>query len=169
MNCDNKRAAKNAYLKSYYIKNKERLAQSKKKYMARPEVKARYTEYMRIYMRAYREKKQDVNAAIQDRYNKTPKGRANQARGRHKRRAASKQVVNDLSYEEWEEILENQNHKCAHCHTQFTVNFQPTIDHIIPVSRGGGLTADNVQALCRRCNSKKGDRLESELIYIGGL
>ena len=33
----------------------------------------------------------------------------------------------------------------------------PTIDHIVPVSKGGRHTWDNVQLACRRCNSAKRD------------
>ena len=31
----------------------------------------------------------------------------------------------------------------------------PELDHIVPVTRGGTHTRDNVQCLCRRCNNKK--------------
>lgn len=33
----------------------------------------------------------------------------------------------------------------------------PTIDHIVPMKRGGGHTWDNVQLACMKCNSMKGD------------
>ena len=36
----------------------------------------------------------------------------------------------------------------------------PTIDHIIPLSKGGGHTWDNVQLAHMYCNSTKGDRVE---------
>lgn len=38
-------------------------------------------------------------------------------------------------------------------------NAAPTIDHIVPVARGGSHTLDNVQAACFGCNRSKGPRL----------
>lgn len=35
----------------------------------------------------------------------------------------------------------------------------PTLDHRVPVSRGGAHTYENVQCACRRCNSLKSDRV----------
>lgn len=39
----------------------------------------------------------------------------------------------------------------------------PSIDHIIPISKGGDHTWDNVQLLCRRCNSQKGAKDMTEI------
>ncbi len=36
------------------------------------------------------------------------------------------------------------------------------IDHIYPVSLGGTDDLDNLQLLCRNCNSAKGNRIEAE-------
>ncbi|MBA3523349.1 MAG: HNH endonuclease [Geodermatophilaceae bacterium] len=38
-----------------------------------------------------------------------------------------------------------------------------SIDHVVPRSRGGGHTWDNVVAACRRCNHLKADRTLAEL------
>lgn len=38
-------------------------------------------------------------------------------------------------------------------------NDYPSIDHKTPISKGGAHTWDNVQLLCRLCNSKKGARI----------
>ena len=38
----------------------------------------------------------------------------------------------------------------------------PSINHVIPISRGGSHTWDNVRLACRSCNSKKGGRLVAD-------
>jgi 5-methylcytosine-specific restriction endonuclease McrA len=45
---------------------------------------------------------------------------------------------------------------------QYCSGSAESIDHVVPRSRGGGHTWDNVVAACRRCNAAKGDRLLSE-------
>lgn len=50
-------------------------------------------------------------------------------------------------------IFERDGWQCLHCGSQESL----TLDHIIPFSRGGTTSDDNLQTLCRSCNSKKGD------------
>lgn len=45
--------------------------------------------------------------------------------------------------------------KCAHCEKTDGL----TIDHKIPYSRGGSDDIANLQALCKSCNSRKGNRI----------
>jgi 5-methylcytosine-specific restriction endonuclease McrA len=42
---------------------------------------------------------------------------------------------------------------CAHCGTGSNL----TIDHIIPLSKGGDNQVHNLQMLCEPCNTKKAD------------
>lgn len=44
--------------------------------------------------------------------------------------------------------------QCAHCGEEDNLS----IDHIRPISKGGSDDLDNLQILCRSCNSRKGDR-----------
>lgn len=46
---------------------------------------------------------------------------------------------------------------CFYCGGQ-----SDSLDHVVPVSRGGRHEPENVVAACRRCNSSKHDRLLSE-------
>ncbi|MCU0566146.1 MAG: HNH endonuclease [Oculatellaceae cyanobacterium Prado106] len=56
------------------------------------------------------------------------------------------------------EVLRRDNHSCQYC----GVTKSLTLDHVIPRSKGGLHSWDNVVAACERCNSKKGDRLLHE-------
>ncbi len=88
-------------------------------------------------------------------YRKTDAGKAMQARANHRRRIQTTSVSNTLTVQEWLAILEQQQYCCAACGEAFSDLLPPTRDHIVPVSKGGGLTAENTQALCKPCNSRK--------------
>jgi len=49
--------------------------------------------------------------------------------------------------------------RCQNCRTKFKL----TLDHIIPLSRGGGWHWENLQCLCRKCNRAKGALMPYEL------
>jgi hypothetical protein len=52
-------------------------------------------------------------------------------------------------------VFERDGHSCLRCGATEGL----TLDHIHPWSIGGPDTADNLQVLCRPCNSSKGDRV----------
>lgn len=54
----------------------------------------------------------------------------------------------DIRWEVWE----RDNFTCRHC----GVRRHLSVDHIIAESKGGPMTLDNLQTLCRSCNSRKG-------------
>lgn len=71
--------------------------------------------------------------------------------GFKRRRAAKLGVISTLTTNEWIEIMKKYNGKCLCCGSSEKIS----IDHIIPISKGGGHVADNVQPLCISCNSSK--------------
>jgi 5-methylcytosine-specific restriction endonuclease McrA len=56
------------------------------------------------------------------------------------------------------EVLRRDNHTCQYCGSTKHL----TLDHVIPRSKGGQHTWDNVVTACERCNSTKSDRLLHE-------
>jgi len=92
-------------------------------------------------------------------YQKTDRGRTLRMQSQHRRRMREFWSENTLTAQEWEEIIRRQENMCNVCGEKFTDTRKPTHDHIIPVSEGGGLTFENVQALCKNCNSRKSNKV----------
>ena len=59
-------------------------------------------------------------------------------------------------------IMLRDNNTCQYCGKRFSID-QLTIDHVIPLSRGGRDTWINVCVACRSCNHKKGNYLLEEI------
>lgn len=88
------------------------------------------------------------------RYQQTPKGRASLARGVHKRRMIL-QGQSDLTADQWATIKARYQQRCVYCAKKTDL----TMDHIIPLSKGGQHTMENILPACRSCNSRKGNRI----------
>lgn len=50
-------------------------------------------------------------------------------------------------------IFKRDGNKCQYCSSVYDL----TIDHVLPRSRGGISSWDNLTTACRQCNAKKGD------------
>lgn len=67
-------------------------------------------------------------------------------------------LATQVAREQRRRILERDGNKCKQCgSTEYLC-----IDHIIPVSRGGDSSDENLQILCRGCNTAKGNKLAGE-------
>ena len=58
----------------------------------------------------------------------------------------------------WNEKMQTLGHVCQICQKKLDSK-SVTIDHIFPVSKGGTNRIDNLQPLCKPCNSRKGARI----------
>jgi 5-methylcytosine-specific restriction endonuclease McrA len=54
-------------------------------------------------------------------------------------------------------LFARDSHLCLYCGQQFG-RFQLTRDHVVPISRGGADTWENVVSACVTCNVRKGSR-----------
>ena len=63
----------------------------------------------------------------------------------------SRHIPQDVKNAVWQ----RDGGKCTQCGSTSYLEF----DHIIPHTKGGANTLENVQLLCRSCNLKKSDRI----------
>lgn len=52
--------------------------------------------------------------------------------------------------------LESQGYKCVYCGVDIRENY--SLDHIIPLSKGGTNEINNIDLVCKPCNTRKGTR-----------
>ncbi len=63
-----------------------------------------------------------------------------------------------ISAELCRQVFERDAYRCRHCNGWLDL----TVDHIVPESVGGTTVSENLQTLCRSCNSVKGVSLQPE-------
>lgn len=90
----------------------------------------------------------------------TPKGRLYSLNRFHQRRSLIKK--GDVTPKWIKQLRQTQTH-CAYCGCKFTADLRSTIDHVIPISKGGTHTKDNIVLACQSCNSSKGNRILESL------
>lgn len=125
--------------KRYYEANKEKIAQYKKQWAD--------------------ENREHINKRNRIKYKENPGYRASVKASYHKRESLKKEVLATLTSEEWIECQdyfrdEEGNTRCAYCNK---ITKSATIEHFIPISKGGILTKENVLPVCLSCNTSKQD------------
>lgn len=95
-------------------------------------------------------------------YFRSKSGKASRARTEAKRRAANT-IAATLTAEEWGAIIRASKGYCYWCHEKFKRSGpkKMTRDHVIPLSKGGHHTKENVVAACQECNNHKYNHLWS--------
>jgi 5-methylcytosine-specific restriction endonuclease McrA len=122
-----------------------------------------HREELRDASRAYREKNKDKVRAYQRTENSKRLKRATRMRWQkqnpeknalHTRnyQARKKGAIGRYTLLEWRDLCARFNHQCLRCGATTKL----TADHIIPISKGGANTIDNIQPLCMSCNASKG-------------
>lgn len=163
-----------AYMKQWQKDNKEKYSEynkqrkkrwyteNKKRFLA---CLNRWREKNPNYNKEYNQKYLIANRGKINAYNrqwtKTERGKMVKQRGNIARRAKERNIINILTLQEWLNILEKYNHRCAYCDIEFDCENLPTKDHLIPISRGGHNIKENVVPACQSCNSRKSNKMIS--------
>ena len=150
----------------------------RKAYILTEEQKEKYREAGRNHEKEgrYKDRKK--------RYDQSPKGKATKAKkdkkykhtekGRFTRRKVEIKRKHQITSQnctitkpEWDAIKERFSHRCAYCNREVK---RLEMDHVIPLSKGGAHTKENIVPACRTCNAKKGNReqLPREISVLSG-
>lgn len=163
--------------KRWAAKNKERLIRYRKKY-AKKNI-GRRKEYLRNWYFNNRERLIEQRRPRQLEWRKNNRGRirANEAlyrknnryvssvKNNRRRALLSKKRTDNIDYIFLEFVSHFQGGICFYCGKVDRL----TLDHILPLVRGGAHTFGNVVLCCITCNTKKGKKTLREFVTYAGL
>jgi 5-methylcytosine-specific restriction endonuclease McrA len=92
----------------------------------------------------------------------TSKKRVAEYRKRRKNAGLSQQMY--LSKKDKDGLYDSYNNQCFYCESKQSL----TIDHKIPITRGGDDQISNLQIVCRTCNASKADMTHDEFMAWPG-
>src|ERR1035437_8071532 len=104
----------------------------------------------KVWQKAYLKQWRILNKDKYDSYNRL---------NRQKRRARERLAEGSFTKGEWETLKVQYGFTCNKCKRK-EPDIKLTIDHIIPLSKGGSNYIENIQPLCGHCNYSKGSKLE---------
>lgn len=80
---------------------------------------------------------------------------------RWRKSAASQRALMTTRLRNSIKARDNQTHTCQYCSVSLATepHLLLEVDHVIPISRGGMSTPDNLQTLCWRCNRTKSNKV----------
>ena len=136
------------YQKRYYIKHKEECLKRTRAYYwkHRPQKlkdRKKYIEEHKEAMHTYNKEWHKNN-------------RSKTSANRNRRRARQLKAEGTFTAEEWETLLQKCGYKCLCCGR---TNRKLCADHIVPLIKGGTNWIENIQPLCRNCNSEKSTKI----------
>lgn len=109
---------------------------------------ARYANQMATNPEAVRKQRRE--------YAKTPRGRAIYYSAQNRRRRGVPYTQESI---EWIASIDWSTEICTYCSAPAT-----EIDHILPITKGGDGSKDNLTPSCRSCNASKGNRYLADFL-----
>lgn len=160
-NKDKRDAYKKAYDRANHAQNPEKKRRAAAQWrLANPaRAKAAYQSYYRANRAmmiqratAYQAARPEQTSAKNARWARLHRPQLNFANRRNKKLRSG--MTGTHSFAEWEALKARYNFKCLRCERS-EPEVRLTQDHIVPVAKGGTNSIDNIQPLCKSCNSKK--------------
>lgn len=135
-------------VKEYTKQNRESISDRTRKWReANSEsVKEKSRQWREVNAESQKEK------ARQWKRNNKERHRAIQHTARRRYRARKRGAGGSHTTAEWEALVKYYEGRCLCCGRD---DVKLTIDHIVPVSKGGSNNIDNIQPLCFSCNASK--------------
>lgn len=109
-------------------------------------------EKVAAYKKAEYQNNKERYAENAKRWTKDNRAVVRQAKRRYKTKRKQWELNGSFTQAEWNELLDTYGHICLSCRRD---DVDLTQDHVIPLSKGGSNTIDNIQPLCGPCNSSK--------------
>ncbi len=72
----------------------------------------------------------------------------------------------EFTYEERKKIALKSHDRCCHCGKLTYFGYGATVDHFVPISRGGTNDDKNLVMLCMDCNKEKGHKILGPELYL---
>lgn len=114
-------------------------------------------EHVYAMQKAWRERNPDKYEAQRRKYWASEKGKL-YARMKTQQRRVRKAPDAPVTLEQVQALMARQKH-CYYCRKPFTAERKATLDHVIPLAKGGAHDISNLVLACRPCNAGKRDRL----------
>ena len=141
-----------AVARAQYVRHRAKRLAGAKLYLAKN------GELVRARKRAaYAANPEKFREALKRAYAKDPARYKAYARNR---KALKRAAPGSHTGEDIQRILKAQENACVYCDADLRGGYH--VDHVIPLSRGGGNGPDNLQCLCAQCNLSKHDALPAE-------
>lgn len=139
------------YSKRYRLEHLEQCREyDKQRYQLIKETKKDYDKIRNSHY--YKEHKEDIIKKVKQYVKKNrEKTKVYKKKNKLLRKKISSKLPCTFTSLEWEKCLAYFNNKCAYCDTETNM----TQDHVIPVTKGGSYTTDNIIPACCSCNSSK--------------
>lgn len=146
-----------AKVKEYKEKNKDKIKEYQKEYQKEYYIDNK--DKIKKQIKEYKEKNRDKIRQREREYRLSEKGKQIAFNSQSKRRFKEENQGNGITEEQWLEMMKFFNWKCAYSGEYIGGNSKErTIDHIIPLNKGGEHEVWNCVPMLRSLNCRKQDK-----------